>query len=49
MSDASSAAIRETRRDWVVEHREMYLRSGGTKGHIMDITAEADTSSRRTV
>jgi deazaflavin-dependent oxidoreductase (nitroreductase family) len=39
MSDASAGAIRETRRDWVVEHREMYLRSGGTQGHIMDITA----------
>jgi deazaflavin-dependent oxidoreductase (nitroreductase family) len=39
MSDASSGVIREARRDWVVEHREMYLRSGGTQGHIMDITA----------
>ena len=39
MSDESSAAIRETRRDWVTEHREMYLQSGGTQGHIMDITA----------
>jgi len=39
MSDDSSAAIRETRRDWVTEHREMYLRSGGAQGHIMDITA----------
>src|SRR5580692_1515517 len=39
MSDSSSGAIRETRRDWVTEHREMYLRSGGTQGHIMDITA----------
>ena len=39
MSDASSGAIRETRRDWVVEHRAMYLKSGGTQGHIMDITA----------
>jgi deazaflavin-dependent oxidoreductase (nitroreductase family) len=39
MSNDSSAAIRDTRRDWVVEHREMYLRSGGVKGHIMDITA----------
>lgn len=38
MSDTSSAAIREARRDWVSEHREMYLRSGGTEGHIMDIT-----------
>jgi deazaflavin-dependent oxidoreductase (nitroreductase family) len=39
MSDTSSGAIRDTRRDWVLEHREMYLRSGGTQGHIMDITA----------
>jgi deazaflavin-dependent oxidoreductase (nitroreductase family) len=39
MSDADSAAIRETRKDWVTEHREMYLQSGGTRGHVMDITA----------
>jgi deazaflavin-dependent oxidoreductase (nitroreductase family) len=38
MSDASSAAIAATRKDWVTEHREMYLRSGGAEGHIMDIT-----------
>jgi deazaflavin-dependent oxidoreductase (nitroreductase family) len=38
MSDSSSAQIRETRRDWVTEHRETYLRSGGTQGHIVDIT-----------
>ncbi len=38
MSDADSAAIRATRKDWVQEHREMYLRSGGAQGHIMDIT-----------
>lgn len=37
MSDDSSAAIREVRKDWVTEHREMYLGSGGAKGHIMDI------------
>ncbi|PEQ13121.1 nitroreductase [Novosphingobium sp. PC22D] len=37
MSDESSAVIREARRDWVTEHREMYLESGGAKGHIMDI------------
>lgn len=24
--------------EWVKEHRKLYLRSGGTKGHIMDIT-----------
>lgn len=39
MSDESAAAITAVRKDWVVEHREMYLQSGGTKGHIMDITA----------
>jgi deazaflavin-dependent oxidoreductase (nitroreductase family) len=39
MSDSSSAAIRDARRDWVTEHREMYLRSGGAEGHIMDVTA----------
>lgn len=38
MSDADSAAIRDQRKDWVTEHREMYLRSGGAEGHIMDIT-----------
>jgi deazaflavin-dependent oxidoreductase (nitroreductase family) len=37
MSDESSAAIRETRRDWISEHREMYLQSGGAKGHVMDL------------
>jgi deazaflavin-dependent oxidoreductase (nitroreductase family) len=39
MSDASSAEISKVRRDWASEHREMYLRSGGTQGHIVDITA----------
>jgi len=39
MSDESSAAISSVRRDWVTEHREMYLRSGGAEGHIMDLTA----------
>lgn len=38
MSDDSSAAIRATRKDWITEHREMYLKSGGAQGHIMDIT-----------
>jgi deazaflavin-dependent oxidoreductase (nitroreductase family) len=37
MSDESSAAIAATRKDWVQEHREMYLKSGGVEGHIMDI------------
>ena len=39
MSNESSAAISAVRRDWVAEHRELYLKSGGTQGHIMDITA----------
>ncbi len=39
MSDKSAAAISATRRDWVTEHREMYLKSGGSQGHIVDITA----------
>lgn len=38
MSDESSAEIRDARKDWVVEHRQMYLRSGGSQGHIMDLT-----------
>ena len=38
MSDETSAAIRETRRDWISEHRGMYLQSGGAEGHIMDVT-----------
>lgn len=39
MSDESSAEIRNARRDWTIEHRAMYLRSGGAQGHIMDVTA----------
>jgi deazaflavin-dependent oxidoreductase (nitroreductase family) len=39
VSNESSAAISAVRRDWVAEHREMYLGSGGAQGHIMDITA----------
>lgn len=39
MSDDSSAEIRDARKDWMSEHRHMYLSSGGTRGHIMDLTA----------
>lgn len=39
MSNESAQAISAVRRDWVSEHRETYLRSGGAEGHIMDITA----------
>jgi deazaflavin-dependent oxidoreductase (nitroreductase family) len=38
MTDESSAQIRESRKDWVSEHREMYLKSGGVQGHIQDLT-----------
>lgn len=38
MSDESSAVIGAARRDWATEHRDMYLRSGGAQGHIMDLT-----------
>jgi deazaflavin-dependent oxidoreductase (nitroreductase family) len=39
MSDESSATIAAARRDWKTEHLAMYLSSGGTKGHVMDVTA----------
>jgi deazaflavin-dependent oxidoreductase (nitroreductase family) len=39
MSNESSAEIAAVRRDWKTEHLTMYLGSGGTQGHIMDITA----------
>lgn len=39
MSDDTSAELRDTRKDWIGEHREMYLKSSGAEGHIMDITA----------
>ncbi len=38
MSDESSAEIRNARKDWMAEHRRMYLQSGGMLGHIMDLT-----------
>ncbi|MBB3606594.1 deazaflavin-dependent oxidoreductase (nitroreductase family) [Mycolicibacterium sp. BK556] len=38
MNDASAAAIRAGRGNWATEHRQMYLDSGGTRGHIMDIS-----------
>jgi deazaflavin-dependent oxidoreductase (nitroreductase family) len=33
-----SAAIRQERSDWIANHRDMYLRSGGAQGHIMDVS-----------
>lgn len=37
MGNDSSAAIRQERGDWMAKHRDTYLQSGGTKGHVMDI------------
>ena len=37
MSDETAAAIRQERGDFAARHREMYLRSGGVQGHVMDI------------
>ena len=39
MADADAAAIRAARGNWVTEHLETYLTSGGTRGHIMDVSA----------
>lgn len=39
MSNETSAKIADARRDWKTEHLDMYLRSGGAQGHVMDVTA----------
>jgi len=39
MSDADAASIRAERGDWVSEHLEMYLSSGGARGHIVDLSS----------
>jgi deazaflavin-dependent oxidoreductase (nitroreductase family) len=38
MSDATSGEIAKARRNWKDEHLEMYLGSGGTAGHIVDLS-----------
>ena len=38
MGNDSSAAIRQERRDWMAKHRDIYLQSGGTKGHVEDLS-----------
>ena len=37
MSDESMAEIAKARRDWKAVHLEMYLRSKGAEGHVMDL------------
>jgi deazaflavin-dependent oxidoreductase (nitroreductase family) len=39
MGDADAAAIRAERGDWMREHLAMYLESGGTQGHIVDLSS----------
>lgn len=38
MSNDSAKDIAWARRDWISDHLNSYLRSGGAKGHIMDLT-----------
>jgi deazaflavin-dependent oxidoreductase (nitroreductase family) len=38
MGDAEAAAIRAARGGFVSEHLESYLTSGGTRGHILDLS-----------
>lgn len=39
MGDADAAAIRADRGDWMREHLTRYLESGGTRGHIVDLSS----------
>ncbi len=38
MGDADAEAIHDKRADWAAEHLSRYLASGGTEGHILDLT-----------
>ena len=35
--DVTMTEIEESRLDWTAQHRQDYLRSGGAKGHIVDV------------
>jgi deazaflavin-dependent oxidoreductase (nitroreductase family) len=37
MSNETSAELSAQRRDWKTIHTEMYLKSGGAEGHIVDV------------
>ena len=39
MSDADAAGIRAERGDWMRDHLATYLDSGGTQGHILDLSS----------
>ncbi|OBI92021.1 nitroreductase/quinone reductase family protein [Mycobacterium asiaticum] len=38
MGDADAAAIRAERANWMQQHLATYLNSGGTQGHIVDLS-----------
>ena len=38
MSNSSYGELAKARRNWKDEHLNVYLRSGGAEGHIMDVT-----------
>ncbi|OAN38001.1 nitroreductase/quinone reductase family protein [Mycolicibacterium iranicum] len=38
MGNADADAIRTERGDWTSDHLDAYLSSGGTRGHVMDLT-----------
>ena len=35
--EVTMTEVEETRLDWTAQHRQDYLRSGGAKGHIVDV------------
>ncbi|WP_237572696.1 nitroreductase/quinone reductase family protein [Mycolicibacterium lacusdiani] len=39
MADADAASIRAARGEWADEHLRSYLESGGTQGHILDLSS----------
>ena len=47
MTDASSAVIAVTRRDWKTDHLGMYLDSGGAEGHIVDVRKRGPEGNER--
>ena len=38
MSNESAAERRKNIKEWLIQHRETYLRSGGVEGHILDLS-----------
>ncbi len=38
MGDADAGTVRAARGDWISDHLQAYLESGGSRGHVMDLT-----------